>query len=766
MTAKRTVRAAAIALLALAAMSGWACSGGSAPEDGGAAPPDGTAGTGPAAPAPAGSSAAGEPAAQVHLDVPSCWIGASFPVAAALVAPDGRRDEPLSSFVLSSSDPSVLSVDGDGQVTLLAEGSASLRAAWRGGAPQGVVRLYTDVPLDDRAEILPEGLDLDPDRPSGMLAVSQWVGGDRPAPADEVRFCSADPSVAAVSAGGAVTAIAPGETYAAARFRGNLLRAPIVVRDRSGGLPEIAEDGEGSPAVPLGAEAQSALGWALTDGREEAGELARRAAAETESLRARGAVPSVAPDRLVVLMGPAHCSAIAVRAFALQHGGRVLRHGGDGHCPALIGFRTERLEDLGWHIHVASSDWRVDGVYLAGPPPRSLALAEQPIVMRGFGAWEHLAPARVDVLAATLVHSDLLEFSVSECNAGESFLLDLDLWTIPDGETKHRAVAAGRDDVAFVSTDSEVAEVNDRGKVWLLSPGEATVYAHWRGPAPPSVAAYAQRARDAGEEIGAHGAASVVVRDPRPQVLFADRQGRLSPWRDLFLNPGEEERISGLFAYEAGEPMPVRPDEAVFCSSDPSVVSVDGDGAVTALSPGAADILIRSGDAVGSVDARVMPRLAAVPPYDPDRAVGFSSEMQLRHALATVDLPADRIAAAEAALDRGGVAAGAKALFLALGAEDDEETAADAAEFAARDPAGRIVLNRVVVEPAGYAYDPALAREIAADHGGAVVLDWNALGKFLLEVDTASAETMGEVWMGLQRDPRVADWNLDALEDR
>ena len=325
--------------------------------------------------------------------------------------------------------------------------------------------------------------------------------------------------------------------------------------------------------------------------------------------------------------------------------------------------------------------------------------------------------------------------------------------------------AADRDDVAFISTDPEVAEVNDRGKVWLLSPGEATVYAHWRGPAPPSVVAYAQRVRDAGEEAGAHGAASVVVRDPRPRVFFADRQGRLSPWRDLFLNPGEAELISGLFAYEAGEPMPVRPDEAVFCSSDPSVASVDGNGAVTALSPGAADILIRSGDAVGSVDTRVMPRLTAVPPYDPDRAADFGGEVLLRFTLALSDLPAERIADVEAALAGGGIAAGAKALLLALGAED-EDAAAEAAAFADSDPMGRIVLNRVVVRPAGYAYDPALAREIAADYGGSVVLDWSALGKFLLEVDTASAETMGRVWAGLQRDPRVADWNLDALEDR
>ena len=756
---QRAARAAAIVLLALAAASGWACSGGSAPEDGGAPAP--TAGTAAAAPDGAEPASAGEPAAQVHLDVLSCQIGVSFTVAAALFAPDGRRDEPLSSFVLSSSDPSVLSLDGDGRVTLLAEGSASVRAAWRGEAPEGVVRLYADVPPDDRAAILPEGLDLGPDRPSGMLGVSQWTGGDRPAPADEVRFCSADPSVAAVSADGAVTAIAPGETYAAARFRGNLLRVPIVVRERSGALPEIAEEEDGAHAVRLSADAQAALGWALTDGREEADELARRAASEMESLRARGAVPSFAPDRLLVLMSPGYCGAIEVRAFALQHGGRVLRHGGDGYCPALIGFRTERLEDLGWHIHGASSDWRVDGVYLAGPPPRSLALAEQPIVMRGFGAWAHLAPARVDVLAATLVHSDLLEFSVSECNAGESFLLDLELWTVPEGETKHRAVAADRGDVAFRSTDPEVVDVNDRGKVRLLSPGEATVHAHWRGPAPASVRAMARRAQAAGEEART---SSVVVRDPRPQVLFADRQGRLSPWLDLFLNPGEEERLSGLFAYEAGEPMPVRPDEAAFCSSDPSVVSVDGNGAVTALAPGTADILIRSGDAVGSVEARVMSRLAAIPPHDPDRAAGFGGEVALRHALATADLPADRIAAAEAALDRGGVAAGAKALFLALGAED-EDAAADAAAFAASDPMGRIVLNRVVVEPAGYAYDPALAREIAADHGGAVVLDWNALGKFLLEVDTASAETMGRVWMGLARDPRVAAWNLDALND-
>lgn len=757
-------RAVAIALLALAAMSGWACSGGSAPGEDGSAPAP-AAGTAAAAPDGAETAPAGEPAAQVHVDVLSCQIGASFPVAAALVVPGGRRDLPLSGLALSSSDPSVLSVDGDGRVTLLAEGSASLRAAWRGDAAEGVVRLYSDIPLDDLAEILPEGLDLGPDRPSGMLGVSQWAGGDRPVPADEVRFCSADPSVAAVSAGGAVTAIAPGETYAAARFRGNLLRVPIVVRERSGALPEIAAEGAGAPAVRLSAEAQAALGWALTDGREEADELARRAASEMESLRSRGAVPSFAPDRLVVLMGPEHCGAIAVRAFALQHGGRVLRHGGDGHCPALIGFRTERLEDLGWHIHGASSDWRVDGVYLAGPPPRSLALAEQPIVMRGFGEWEHLAPAAVDVLAATLVHSDLLEFSVSECNAGESFLLDLELWTIPEGETKHRAVAADRDDVAFMSTDPEVADVNDRGKVRLLSPGEATVYAHWRGPAPASVRAMAQRAEASGEEAGAGSAASVIVRDPRPRVFFGGKRNRILPEYSLILDPGEKSRVPDLFAYAAGELVSVQSGEAVFCSSDPAVVSVDADGAVTALSPGTARILIRSGGAAGAAGVQVMPPFVPVPPYDPDLAADYGGEVALRHALAVADLPAERIADVEAALDADGAVDAARVLLRALGATE-ERAAEGAAAFGDDDPMGRIVLNRVIVEPAGYAYDAALAREIAADYGGAVVLDWSALGKFLLEVDTANAETMGRVWAGLQRDPRVADWNLDALEDR
>ena len=79
------------------------------------------------------------------------------------------------------------------------------------------------------------------------------------------------------------------------------------------------------------------------------------------------------------------------------------------------------------------------------------------------------------------------------------------------------------------------------------------------------------------------------------------------------------------------------------------------------------------------------------------------------------------------------------------------------------DDGPEIVVNRLIVEPAGDAYDPALARAIAADYGANVLRDWDALGKFLLEFGIDRLDALGDILSRMEQDRRVASWQLDFM---
>ena len=89
---------------------------------------------------------------------------------------------------------------------------------------------------------------------------------------------------------------------------------------------------------------------------------------------------------------------------------------------------------------------------------------------------------------------------------------------------------------------------------------------------------------------------------------------------------------------------------------------------------------------------------------------------------------------------------------------------------AARPPAGRATGPGLLVRPQprsreaiGDAYDGALVRSIAADHGASLLAEWKNLVAFLLEYDIDTIEHLYDALLALDTDDRVVAYQLDYL---
>ena len=150
----------------------------------------------------------------------------------------------------------------------------------------------------------------------------------------------------------------------------------------------------------------------------------------------------------------------------------------------------------------------------------------------------------------------------------------------------------------------------------------------------------------------------------------------------------------------------VFPDQSglvpVFSSSDPGVATVDADGQVTAIAPGGIDIFAEYAGLRTAATVIVYAPFVEIPPYDPQLVVQ-------------------------------------------------------------PDLGSPFVVNRVLVKPTGDAYDGALARAIAADHGASLLAEWKNLVAFLLEYDIDTIDQLYDALVALDTDDRVVAYQLDYL---
>ena len=178
-----------------------------------------------------------------------------------------------------------------------------------------------------------------------------------------------------------------------------------------------------------------------------------------------------------------------------------------------------------------------------------------------------------------------------------------------------------------------------------------------------------------------------------------------SPRGVVFREVGESAtlEVRGLYSDGAERALPDRPGSAVvFSSSDPGVADVDAQGRITSLAPGGVDIFVEYGGVRAEVPVIVYGPYVYVPPYDPQRVVEVA-------------------------------------------------------------PGVEVVVNRLILHPAGAEYDSSLAHQIAADYGGRITAEWLNLRAFGLEFPIEGLDELEELLLKLSADPRITGLELDSL---
>ena len=178
-----------------------------------------------------------------------------------------------------------------------------------------------------------------------------------------------------------------------------------------------------------------------------------------------------------------------------------------------------------------------------------------------------------------------------------------------------------------------------------------------------------------------------------------------TPRSAVFEDVGASARLEVRGLYSDGAERPL-PDESglplTFRSSDPNVAAVDAAGLITARVPGGAEVIVEYGDIRARVPVLVSSRFSGVPEFDPQRVVEIA-------------------------------------------------------------PGTRIVVNRVIIEPAAATYDVSLAFAIASDYGATVIAEWRNLGAALLEFDITTLDELETIVQRLDANPRVAVAGLDFI---
>ena len=178
-----------------------------------------------------------------------------------------------------------------------------------------------------------------------------------------------------------------------------------------------------------------------------------------------------------------------------------------------------------------------------------------------------------------------------------------------------------------------------------------------------------------------------------------------SPRGVVFQEIGESTtlEVRGLYSDGVERALPDRPGAAVvFSSSDPGVADVDAQGRITSLAPGGVDILVEYGGVRAEVPVIVYGPYVHVPPYDPQHVVELA-------------------------------------------------------------PGVEVVVNRLILRPAGAEYDSSLAHQIAADYGGQIIAEWLNLRIFGLEFPIERLDELEELLLKLSADPRITGLELDSL---
>ncbi|MBC7093899.1 Ig-like domain-containing protein, partial [Candidatus Bipolaricaulota bacterium] len=181
---------------------------------------------------------------------------------------DGSSQDVTTQASYTSSNSSIASVSQSGQVTANSAGAATISVSYQGKTASVSVLVSVPVVIVEDLTVQPNPVSLSVGETQQLTVVARYSDGTAKDVTGSALYTSNNPSVAAVSAGGLVTGVAPGSTALAVAYGGRSAvvavsvgaggEAPVVVPPppRGGSLPSVISPPP-RPGLPVRGERPS-----------------------------------------------------------------------------------------------------------------------------------------------------------------------------------------------------------------------------------------------------------------------------------------------------------------------------------------------------------------------------------------------------------------------------------------------------------------------------------------------------------------------------
>ena len=470
-----------------------------------------------------------------------------------------------------SSNNNVATVTGDGVVTAVAPGAATITARSEGRSGTATISV-SQVPVAS-VRIVPATLGVNVGR-TGQLVAEPLSGDGTVLSGRVVVWTSANESIATVDDNGVVTGVAAGTATIRATSEGKVGTAsvtvtPVAVQSVTVAptsadlVPGDTRQFEATTKDEAGnALAGRAVAWTSSDESVAtvnpttglvtaggAGSATITAASEGKSGTA--AVTVTLPPVASVSVAPSPAEVVVGRSLQLEAQPRD--ESGNPLTGRSVSWRSSETD-----VATVDGNGRVSGVREGGATITATSEGRSGTasvtVQRAAVATLALAPNE-----ATLVEGRDVELEATLRDDQGAVLS-------PDGRT-----------IEWTSSDAGVATVNDKGRVRGQSPGTATITATSEG-----------RSGTAAVTVTARPVSAVLV-SPSPLSLAA----------------GETQQLSATPVDDRGGELAGRP--VSWTSENEGVATVSGSGEVTAVSPGTTRIVATSESASGAAEVTVSP---------------------------------------------------------------------------------------------------------------------------------------------------------------
>ncbi|MYJ91382.1 MAG: Ig domain-containing protein, partial [Gemmatimonadetes bacterium] len=471
------------------------------------------------------------------------------------------------SVVWSSSDASVATVSGQGLVTAVSNGSATITAhsgTVSASVPVTVMQSAGSIAIEPAMAVL---MSLGE---TVQLSATVLDGNGQPVAGAVVTWSSSDVSVATVSAQGLVTAVSNGSATVTARSGSVSTSVPVSVMQSAG---SIVIEPSSATLMSLGETVQVSASVLDGNGQAVAGAAVEWSSSDASvaTVSAQGLVTALANGSVTVTARSGSAST-SIPVTVMQSAGSIVIEPSEATLMSLgetVQLSATVLDGNGQPVAGATVVWASSDASVATVSAQGLvtAVANSSVTVT---ARSGSASASVPVTVMQSAGSIAIEPAMAVLmSLGETVQLSA---SVLDGNGQPVAGAV----VTWSSSDASVATVSAQGLVTAVANGSATITAR-SGSASSSI------------PVSVMQSAGSIEIEPSSATLMA---------------LGEMLQLSA--SVFDGNGQPVAGAAVVWSSSDASVATVSGQGLVTAVGNGSATVTARSGSASASIPVSVM----------------------------------------------------------------------------------------------------------------------------------------------------------------